>query len=577
MRIILGVLGLVVLVQVVQAQSGDKLDAFDYRGKYQAVGQSAGCVSAHPLASRVGIDILRAGGNAFDAAIAMQFALAVVFPRAGNIGGGGFALARTKEGRFFTWDFREVAGEHASANMFVEARKHMRKRRRKYRVNPSQKGGLAVGVPGSVAGIFALLPYAYLPINVLIAPAIELARFGFALTQKQAIALNKHKVFFNKLNSYRVPFVKARGKWKAGDTLVQEALATTLAKIRDSGADGFYSGSVARKILSSLRAQGGILTRNDFLNYRVKMRSPLRFTYRHKYEIITMPLPSSGGIVLAQCLQMIANKRGDIREYAYMSPFTAQLFIEAERRAYADRAACMADPDFVNVPVDTLVSTAYLQRKIADFSPGHPSANRRIVRPPCASVSEETTHVNVVDSYGNMLSVTTTLNGNFGSFVVPEGTGVILNNQMDDFTTQPDHPNLYGAVDGRQNLPAPGKKMLSSMTPTIVLENGRPFLLAGSPGGTTIPTTILQVLLNRIDFQKTGQQNLATPRFHFQHTPDVVFVEKKMPSSWRKILSRMGYRVKERSSIGRAKLIEISDGVLQVSGDERSDDAAEAY
>ena len=527
-------------------------------------------VSAHPLASMVGLSILKKGGNAVDAAIATQLALAVVYPGAGNIGGGGFMVAHLKTGQNITLDYREKAPAKATRDMYLDEKGEPQMRL-------SQDGHLAAGVPGTVAGLFASMKYAKLPFKILIQPAIKLAEKGFAITTSQAASFNNTKKEFLALNTSAVVFVKET-EWKAGDILIQKDLANTLKRIRDNGQKGFYEGETARLIVAEMQKGKGIISSEDLKNYQAKERTALDFYYKG-YQVITMPLPSSGGIILQQMLKMIEDK--NIAAMGFQTAASVQLMTEAERRAYADRAEFLGDPDFVKVPVKTMVSAAYLNGRMKDYEPGK-AGNSKSTTAGLIKESEETTHLSVLDVYGNAVSVTTTLNGGYGSRTVVSGAGFLLNNEMDDFSVKPGVPNMYGATGNAKNAIEPGKRMLSSMTPTLVLKNGSPYLVVGTPGGTTIPTSVFQTLVNMLEFNMDADDAVNKPKFHHQWLPDVVSVEKDFPESVKEQLKAMGYDIKERGAIGRTEVIQVKNPsaplrTIVAVGDKRGDDDARGY
>ena len=527
-------------------------------------------VSAHPLASMVGLNMLKKGGNAVDAAIATQLALAVVYPGAGNIGGGGFMVAHLKSGENITLDYREKAPAKATRDMYLDEKGDPK-------MPLSQDGHLAAGVPGTVAGLFASMKYAKLPFKTLIQPAIELAEKGFAITASQAASLNNTKKEFLALNTSSVAFVKET-EWKAGDILIQKDLAYTLNRIRNLGQKGFYEGETARLIVAEMQKGKGIISLDDLKSYQAKERTALDFNYKG-YQIITMPLPSSGGIILEQMMKMIGNR--NISAMQFQTAASVQLMTEVERRAYADRAEFLGDPDFVKVPVKTMVSPQYLTERMKDYEPGK-AGNSKAIAAGMIKESEETTHLSVLDSYGNAVSVTTTLNGGYGSRTVVSGAGFLLNNEMDDFSVKPGVPNMYGAVGNEKNAIAPGKRMLSSMTPTIVLKDGQPYLVVGTPGGTTIPTSVFQALVNVLEFNMNADDAINKPKFHHQWLPDVVSVEKDFPETVKKELEAMGYVIKEKSAWSRTEIIQITNPSTSLRrivavGDKRGDDDARGY
>jgi gamma-glutamyltranspeptidase / glutathione hydrolase len=543
-------------------------NAVNYVTQKKVTCRNGAVVSAHPLASIAGRDILKKGGNAVDAAITTQLVLAVVYPGAGNIGGGGFMVAVMGNGKTVALDYREKAPAAASRDMYLDANGNPQ-------MHLSQDGHLAAGVPGTIAGLFASMKYAKLPFPQLIQPAIDLAEKGFAITRREAESLNEHQKEFGQLNTSPIAFTNANG-WKEGDILVQTDLANTLKRIRDKGAKGFYEGETARLIVEEMKRGKGIISYEDLKNYRAAERKAIQFSYKN-HDIVTMPLPSSGGIILQQMLMMIENR--DIAAKKFQTPESVQLMIEAERRAYADRAKFLGDADFVNVPVKRMVDADYLAGRMKDYVPGK-AGNSVDTKEGDIKESEETTHLSVVDKYGNAVSVTTTLNGGYGSRTVVGGAGFLLNNEMDDFSVKPGVPNMYGAVGNEKNAIAPGKRMLSSMTPTIVLKNKKPYLVVGTPGGTTIPTSVYQALVNVIEFGMGASDAINKPKFHHQWLPDMVFTEKGFDPATFKALQAMGYKLNERDAIGRTEIIKITNGAkrsIEAVGDNRGDDAAEGY
>jgi gamma-glutamyltranspeptidase/glutathione hydrolase len=527
---------------------------------------SAGVTSAHPLASMVGAAIMKQGGNAFDATIASQFALAVVYPGAGNIGGGGFTLARKKDGSLIGIDYREAAPAKATRDMYLDAAGNAQDAL-------SQNGHLASGVPGTVAGIFATLPHAKLPFATLIQPAIDLARYGFVITEREASSLNSTKKDFIKYSTKPTAFVKET-KWKVGDTLIQIELANTLTRIQKNGAKGFYEGETATLIVDEMKRGGGLITLEDLKSYQAKLRTPIVFNYRG-YGVISFAPPSSGGILIGQMLKMI--EPFNVQKMGYQTDESVQLMIEVERRAYADRAAHIGDPDFYKVPQKTLLSNAYLKGRMQDYKPGIAGSSDQTVAGD-APVSEETTHFSVVDPEGNMVAVTTTLNGGYGNRTVVGGAGFILNNEMDDFSAKPGSPNMYGAIGGEANSIAPHKRMLSSMTPTLLIKNNKPYLTVGTPGGTTIPTSVFQTIVNLVDFNMSLEDAINNPKFHHQWLPDDVSIEKTFNQNTKAALEKMGYRIKERGSIGRTDGIVIGPTGKRITvADKRGDDAVAGY
>lgn len=544
---------------------------FSYNISKTAFVTHGAVVSAHPLASHAGMEILRQGGNAFDAAITTQLVLAVVYPAAGNIGGGGFMVAHTAGGKNITLDYREKAPSAATRDMYLDADGNAR-------TDLSQNGHLASGVPGTIAGIFDELRYAKLPFPRLIQPAIDLAENGFVLTASEARGLNSAQKAFRKYNTVLPVFVKDAG-WKTGDTLIQKDLARTLRRIRDMGAKGFYEGETAKLIVAEMQRGKGIVTMSDLKDYTAKERQPAVFPYK-QYTVVTMPLPSSGGVILHQMMKMVEDR--PLASYGFESVKAVHLMTEVERLAYADRAQYLGDRDYYSVPVDTLTSQAYLQRRMAAIQPDRAGNSKNIGAGMLSPKSEETTHFEVVDDQGNAVSITTTLNGGYGSKVVVGHAGFFLNNEMDDFSVKPGVPNMYGAVGTEANAIAPGKRMLSSMTPTIVLDKGKVYLVVGTPGGTTITTSVFQTLVDILDFGLSTEDAVNKPKFHHQWLPDSLFVENSFPSDTREQLTTMGYTIIQRGSIGRTEVIKVIPGPgathkIEAVGDSRGEDTAEGY
>jgi len=526
----------------------------------------ASVASAHPLASMVGAAIMKEGGNAFDATIATQFALAVVYPGAGNIGGGGFTLARKKDGTLIGIDYREAAPAKAGRDMYLDAAGNVQDAL-------SQSGHLASGIPGTVAGIFATYAHAKLPFEKLIQPAIDLARYGFVITEKEASSLNGTKKDFIQYSTRPSAFVKAT-KWKVGDTLVQVELANTLTRIQKNGAKGFYEGETATLIVDEMKRGGGLITLEDLKNYQAKLRAPIVFNYRG-YGVISFAPPSSGGILIGQMLKMIEPL--NVQKMGFQTPESVQLMIEVERRAYADRAAHIGDPDFYKVPQKTLLSDAYLKNRMADYKKDIAGSSTQTLAGNIKT-SEETTHFSVIDAEGNMVAVTTTLNGGYGNRTVVGGAGFLMNNEMDDFSAKPGTPNMYGAIGGEANAIAPHKRMLSSMTPTLLTKNNKPFLTVGTPGGTTIPTSVFQTIVNLIDFNMSLEDAINSPKFHHQWLPDEVSVEKTFTQNTILALEKMGYTIKQRGSIGRTEGILIGPTGKRITvADKRGDDAVAGF
>lgn len=531
---------------------------------------SAMVVSAHPLASKAGADILRKGGNAVDAAIATQLALAVVYPSAGNIGGGGFMVLRLADGTAYTLDYREKAPAYASADMYVAADGTVMS-------DLSLGGHLASGVPGTVAGLAeAHARYGKLPWKELVQPAIDLALHGFKLTTHEADGLNSIQKSLKKYNSI-LPDHLIRDAWHAGDSIRHTDLAHTLERIRDHGKAGFYEGKTADDLVAEMARGNGLITHDDLKKYTPAWRAPLIGKYRG-YTILAMPPPSSGGVALLQLLASV--EPYSMADWGHNATPSVHLMIEAERRAYADRSVYLGDPDFVQVPVAALTDKLYINERMRSFNPAGATPSSTLhegVIP--VSESEETTHLSVVDAQGNAASVTTTLNGSYGSKVVVSGSGFLLNNEMDDFSVKPGVPNMYGAIGGKANKIEPGKRMLSSMTPTIVEQNGKLYMVVGTPGGTTIITSVFQTILNVVDYKMTMQQAVTAKRVHSQWLPDEVTPEEgAVDSVTAHSLISMGHTLRYRKAIGRVDaILVLPDGRLEGGADPRGDDAADGF
>ena len=546
--------------------TGNAVNPYNFSITKKVVAANGAVASAHPLASKVGVEIMKSGGNAFDAAIATQLALAVVYPNAGNIGGGGFLVGRRSDGETVTLDYRETAPAAATRDMYLDKSGNVIE-------GKSINGHLAAGIPGTVAGLFETMKYAKLPFAKLIQPAIDLAEKGFVLTEREAASLNSLRADLDKYNTTKTAFQKDV-KWKSGDTLLQTGLAATLTRIRDKGAAGFYEGPTADLFVAEMKRGGGIITLNDLKSYTAKWRMPHTFTYKG-YTVVGMPMPSSGGTLLHQMMKMVEDK--PLATYGYNTDLAVNLMVEAERRAYADRAEYMGDADFYDVPQRQLTDDAYLNERMKDYHAGI-AGRSNTTKPGLKKVSEQTTHLSVIDKEGACVSVTTTLNNSYGSKTVVGGAGFFLNDEMDDFSAKPGVPNLYGAVGGEANAIAPGKRMLSSMAPAIVLQNGKPFLVVGTPGGTTIPTSVFQTIINVIDFGLSTEDAVYGPKFHHQWLPDEVAVERTFPQAVRASLQKMGYKIVERGGIGRVEAIKVlPDGRFEAVADNRGDDAAEGW
>jgi gamma-glutamyltranspeptidase / glutathione hydrolase len=527
-------------------------------------------VSAHPEASRIGVSILKKGGNAVDAGVATEFALAVCYPEAGNIGGGGFMVIRMNDGSSDVIDYREKAPLGSSRDMFLDDNGNLRE-------GSSTETHLAAGVPGTVDGMIKVHgKYGRLSFREVIQPAIDLASKGFPVTEKQAESLNWNRDYFIRMNSSRPAFVRDN-EWKAGDILVEPELSATLERIRDNGRDGFYSGKTAAMIISEMKRGNGIISQQDLADYRAVFRKPLTGEYRG-FRIISVPPPSSGGIILLQLLEML--EPWHLQNAGFHSLKSIHLITEAEKRAFADRAEYAGDPDFIDAHTDILLNREYLKRRFIDFDPDMATDLKQVKAGTLTGYeSDETTHYSVVDNDGNAVSATTTLNNIFGSSIVVAGAGFLLNDQMDDFSVKPGTPNMYGLVGGEANSISPGKRMLSSMTPTIVEKEGKLFLVAGSPGGSTIPTTVFQVIINVIDYNMSIGQAVDTGRFHNQWLPDnIVFEKGSIDSVALKGLKGMKYNLMERPAIGSVNAIEIlPNGIIATGADRRYYNTACGY
>ncbi len=527
-------------------------------------------VSAHPLASEVGTDILKKGGNAVDAAVAVQFALSVVLPIAGNIGGGGFLVYRSADGTYDALDYREKAPGKASETMYLDKDG-----------NPitdlSLFGQLAAGVPGTVDGMAkAHEKYGKLSWEELIQPAIDLAENGFPVTEAQAEEFRFSYKNFEKWNPEGTAFT-VRKEWKTRDLLVQKELAETLKLIQKQGRKGFYEGKTAEWIVKEMKSGNGIISLEDLKNYESVWRKPITGNYKD-LKIISMPPPSSGGIALVSLLHSVENY--PLKKWGFQKDSTVQVMVEAERRVYADRAEHLGDPDFYDVPQKELIQKENSVKRMQSMRFNHATPSSEIKASSFVpKEKEETTHYSIVDKEGNAVSVTTTLNGGFGSFVVVKGAGFILNNEMDDFSVKPGAPNMYGLVGGKANAIEPNKRMLSSMTPTILEKDGKLFMVVGTPGGSTIITSVFQTVLNVVEFEMDMQEAVAAPRFHHQWLPDEVFIDKTAFSeSVRNILTQKGYKLTERGSWGRVDGILIKDnGSYQGGADPRGDDFVSGY
>lgn len=526
--------------------------------------------SAHPLASAIGVEIMKNGGNAIDAAIATHFALAVVYPQAGNIGGGGFAVIRLNDGTINSLDFREKAPALAHRDMYLREDGQLNDLK-------STNGHMASGVPGAVDGMFALhQKYGTLPMAELIEPSIEMAQRGYALTPLAAELLNTKQEEFQTYNRWSTPYHSDQD-WQAGDTITQPDLAKTLENIQTNGRNGFYEGIVADQIVAEMQSGDGLVSHADLKNYQSVWRKPITGKYRG-HQIISMAPPSSGGIALIQLLQ--GTEDYPIADWGHSSTKTIHLMAELERRVYADRATYLGDPDFVDIPVDQLLDSLYNQQRYADisFEKVTPSSLVSAGEIPL-SESPETTHLSVVDADGNAVAITTTLNSSFGSKVMVKGAGFFLNNEMDDFSSKPGSPNQYGLIGGEANAIAPQKRMLSSMTPTIVAYNDQLKMVVGTPGGSTIITSVYQTLLNVIDHGMGMQEAVNAKRIHHQWYPDEIRVEADaLSEDVHSDLEQLGHRLRMTDKIGRMDcILVLPDGRLEGGADLRGDNTALGY
>ncbi|MCF8373315.1 MAG: gamma-glutamyltransferase [Bacteroidales bacterium] len=526
--------------------------------------------SADSLASQVGVDILKKGGNAFDAAVAVHFALAVVYPMAGNIGGGGFAVYRTKGGETGSLDFREKAPLAANRNMYLDTAMQAID-------GLSTKGHLSVGVPGSVDGMIRLHEkLGSMPFADLMVPAIFLAREGFPLNNREAEYLNLYREKFLELNDSTIPFIN-HTPWQAGDTIKIPALAGTLGRILQYGRNGFYSGPTAHYMLEEIKKGLGIMAQEDLDMYKSKWRDPVEGTYRG-HKIISMPPPSSGGVALLQLLK--GSEAYDFKAMGHNSVAAIHTMTELERRVYADRATFLGDPDFYPVPVEKLLDAAYISERNSTILPDRKTNSQDIKEGHVDIIeSTETTHFSIVDKEGNAIAVTTTLNSLYGSKVFVEKGGFFLNNEMDDFSIKPGLPNQFGLIGGEANAIEPEKRMLSSMSPTIVEKDGELLMVLGSPGGSTIITTVYQVILNVIDYEMGMQAALDAKRTHHQWQPDKIFYETDCLDSLSiESLKNLGHVLEIESKLGRVHAILVrEDGMLEGGADLRGDGAAIGY
>ncbi|WP_077921560.1 gamma-glutamyltransferase [Spirosoma sp. 209] len=548
-----------------------------YSDRQGVIGRNGMVASAHPEASAVGLAILQAGGNAVDAAVAVQFALAVVYPGAGNIGGGGFMVYRDRDGKAYTLDYREKAPGQATQNMYLDSLGNVR-------AGLSISGHLASGVPGSVDGMVeAHKRFGKLSWTQVLQPAIDLAARGFALTERDALGLNRIKNDLNRINPGKTYFLKSTVPtdtltWHKGDRLVQADLAQTLQRIQAQGRAGFYEGETARLVAEEMQRGGGLITEADLRNYHSVWREPIKAAYK-QYTVITMPPTSSGGVALVQLMRF--TEPFPLRRWGWNRDSTVQVMIEAERRVYADRAKFLGDPDFIKVPTQQLMSPDYLRSRWTDFSFAKATDSKAVRGGTIPGYeSLETTHFSVVDKDGSAVSITTTLNGGYGSRVVVGGAGFFLNNEMDDFSVKPGVPNMFGLIGNQANAIAPNKRMLSSMTPTILEKDGKLFMVVGTPGGSTIITSVYQTILNVIEHGMTMQQAVNALKFHHQWLPDkTTFENGAFSDATVQSLQNRGYVLElMTNTLGRMDCVLIRpDGSYEGASDPRADNTARGY